>query len=62
VSNYYFSDHSLKKEETFHVTSFRGRPEQRIRDLALKVDGTLRMGLRALFKRGVVETKHLYKR
>ncbi len=62
VSNYYFSDKSLKSEETFHVTSFRGRPEQRIRDWALKADGRLRMSLRKLFKKGIVETKHLYKR
>jgi Rps23 Pro-64 3,4-dihydroxylase Tpa1-like proline 4-hydroxylase len=62
VSNYYFSDDPLKKAEAFHVTSFRGRPEQKLRDLVLKADGALRMGLRKVFKKGVVETKHVYKR
>lgn len=62
VSNYYFSDSSLKPAESFHVTSFRGRPEQRLRDQILRADIALRMRLRKLFKRGVVENKHVYKR
>lgn len=62
VSNYYFSDHSLNVHETFHVTSFRGRPEQRIRDVVLSADARIRMVLRKVFERGVVETKHFYKR
>jgi len=62
VSNYYFSDHPLKAGEQFHVTSFRGRPEQRLRDLMLRADIRLRMAIRKVFKRGLVETDHVYKK
>jgi Rps23 Pro-64 3,4-dihydroxylase Tpa1-like proline 4-hydroxylase len=62
VSNYYFSDSSLKPTEEFHVTSFRGRPEQRIRDLVLRGDIWLRSAIRKVFKKGVIENPHVYKR
>jgi Rps23 Pro-64 3,4-dihydroxylase Tpa1-like proline 4-hydroxylase len=62
VSNYYFSDCSLKQTEEFHVTSFRGRPEQRIRDFVLQADIKLRMAVRKIFQKGIVENKHVYKR
>ena len=60
VSNYYFSKVSPESSDYFHVTSFRGRPEQRVRDLVLRADIALRMGLRKLFPKGVVENKHFY--
>jgi Rps23 Pro-64 3,4-dihydroxylase Tpa1-like proline 4-hydroxylase len=60
VSNYYFSDSPLNENERFHVTSFRGRPEQKFRDVALRLDSALRMGIRRIFKKGVVENKHKY--
>jgi hypothetical protein len=60
VSNYYFSKVSPEDTDYFHVTSFRGRPEQRMRDLVLRADIALRMGLRKLFPKGVVENKHFY--
>jgi Rps23 Pro-64 3,4-dihydroxylase Tpa1-like proline 4-hydroxylase len=62
VSNYYFSDVPLRKGEQFHVTSFRGRPEQKVRDVILRADIAARMALRKLFKKGVVENKHVYKK
>ncbi len=62
VSNYYFSDFPLKKGEEFHVTSFRGRPGQKVRDLVLRADGKMRMALRKLFRLGIVENKHVYKK
>jgi Rps23 Pro-64 3,4-dihydroxylase Tpa1-like proline 4-hydroxylase len=62
VSNYYFSDTSLKTGESFHVTSFRGRPEQKVRDFVLRADIAARMALRKVFKMGVVENKHVYKK
>lgn len=62
VSNYYFSDVSLKVQERFHVTSFRGRPEQKVRDAVLRADIALRMGIRKVFKKGVAPTKHVYKK
>lgn len=62
VSNYYFSDNSLRAQDKFHVTSFRGRPEQKLRDLALRADRLIRQSVRKIFPKGVVETKHVYKK
>jgi len=62
ISNYYFSESSLKDDLNFHVTSFRGRPEQKFRDLALQADAVLRMGIRKVFSKGVVDTGHVYKK
>jgi Rps23 Pro-64 3,4-dihydroxylase Tpa1-like proline 4-hydroxylase len=62
VSNYYFSDQPLKADERFHVTSFRGRPDQPVRDLMLRADIRLRMAIRRIFKRGLVETDHVYRK
>ena len=60
VSNYYFSTQPLEEHEYFHVTSFRGRPEQPVRDLVLQGDVALRQGIRKVFKKGIVENKHVY--
>jgi Rps23 Pro-64 3,4-dihydroxylase Tpa1-like proline 4-hydroxylase len=61
VSNYYFSKHPVRGvEDYFHVTTFRGRPEQPVRDLVLRADGSLRQLLRRLFPLGVKPTKHFY--
>jgi Rps23 Pro-64 3,4-dihydroxylase Tpa1-like proline 4-hydroxylase len=60
VSNYYFSEVAADDQDYFHVTSFRGRPEQPVRDLVLQADAGLRMAVRKLFPKGAVETKHYY--
>lgn len=62
VSNYYFSPNSLRESDSFHVTSFRGRPDQHVRDIVLETDNIIRMGLRKIFKKGVVENPHVYKK
>jgi len=62
VSNYYFSNDALKSSDQFHVTSFRGRPEQGIRDVVLQADNALRQSVRKLFPLGVVKTKQIYKK
>lgn len=62
VSNYYFSDSPMKPSDQFHVTSFRGRPEQPIRDFILQTDIKIRMAVRKIFKKGIVENKHGYKK
>ncbi|HEY2861489.1 MAG TPA: 2OG-Fe(II) oxygenase [Terracidiphilus sp.] len=62
ISNYYFSVKPLEEHEYFHVTSFRGRPEQPVRDLVLQCDVALRQGIRKVFRKGVVENPHVYKR
>lgn len=62
VSNYYFSDKPMRKEDTFHVTSFRGRPENKLTDLVLRLDAKLRMMVRKIFKKGIKENPHVYKK
>lgn len=62
VSNYYFSQHPVGGKDYFHVTSFRGRPEQRVRDAVLRLDIGLRMILRKVFPQGVRENPHFYKK
>jgi Rps23 Pro-64 3,4-dihydroxylase Tpa1-like proline 4-hydroxylase len=62
VSNYYFSKQSPEQSDYFHVTSFRGRPEQKLRDLVLRADIALRTAIRKLFPKGIVENKHFYKK
>lgn len=63
VSNYYFSPYPPEgTEEYFHVTSFRGRPEQPLRDFMLRGDIALRALLRKIRPMGVVQNKHYYKR
>lgn len=62
VSNYYFAAKPLLETDSFHVTSFRGRPENKIADLVLRVDTFLRMSLRRLFKKGIKENPHVYKK
>ena len=61
VSNYYFSAKPLEDHDYFHVTSFRGRPEQPVRDLVLQGDIALRQGIRKVFKKGIVDNPHVYK-
>ena len=61
VSNYYFSAASVESGDYFHVTSFRGRPEQKIRDVVLRLDHIARNGLRKVFPHGVRKTTHVYK-
>lgn len=62
VSNYYCSDQPLQVTDEFQVTSFRGRPEQKAVDVILRVDNTVRMGLRKIFNKGITEKPHVYKK
>lgn len=62
VSNYYFSPDSPEGEDYFHVTSFRGRPEQRVRDWILQADAAARAIVRKVARHGIVQTKHFYRR
>lgn len=62
VSNYYFSAQPLRASDSFHVTSFRGRPGQWLNDWILRADVWLRMGIRKVFSKGVKENPHVYKK
>ena len=62
ISNYYFSKNALLDSDNFHVTSFRGRPENKLTDLVLQCDTWLRMTIRKIFKKGIKENPHVYKK
>jgi len=52
----------LLNSDTFHVTTFRGRPSEKIKDFVLQIDNSIRQSLRVLFKKGVRENPHQYKK
>ncbi len=52
VSNYYFSQESPHGDEYFHVTSFTGRPEQRIKKVMGFIDNFARNFVSRIFKIG----------
>ena len=60
VSNYYFSDGNLIDD--FHVTTFRGRPSQKLRNVILKIDTLIRSNIRKIFKKGIKENPHQYRK
>ncbi len=62
ISNYYFSENPVLETDRFHVTSFRGRPENKFTDTILQIDTFLRMTIRKIFKKGVKENPHVYKK
>ncbi len=62
VSNYYFAEAPLRDSDKFHVTSFRACPGNKLKDKMLKADTWLRMKVRKIFKKGIVENPHVYKK
>ena len=62
VSNYYFSDVPLLTSDQFHITTFRGRPKEKIKDFVLQLDNGVRSLVRKLFKKGIRENPHQYKK
>ena len=61
ISNYYFTPTPSKDQKGFHVTRFRARPEQKLRDICLRMDATIRTGVRLLKKDGLRKLTHLYR-
>jgi Rps23 Pro-64 3,4-dihydroxylase Tpa1-like proline 4-hydroxylase len=62
ISNYYFSPESPEGYDYFHVTSFRGRPEQPLRDAWLRFDAWARGVYRTFKPRKAADVKHKYER
>ena len=62
ISNYYFSKKPVFDSDKFHITSFRGRPEHNFTDILLQIDTFLRMNLRKIFRKGIKENPHVYKK
>ncbi|MFN2501919.1 MAG: 2OG-Fe(II) oxygenase [Pyrinomonadaceae bacterium] len=59
ISNYYFSPYSPNGHETFHVTYFMARPEQKLRRVFTRLDSDIRTLARRLRKKGFAK-KDLY--
>lgn len=62
ISNYYFSKSPILPSDTFHVTTFRGRPNEKIKNRILILDSKIRGFLRKIFKNGIRENPHQYKK
>jgi len=62
VSNYYFSKEALLPSDAFHVTTFRGRPKEKLKDFVLQIDNKIRSSIRFFFKKGIRENPHQYKK
>jgi Rps23 Pro-64 3,4-dihydroxylase Tpa1-like proline 4-hydroxylase len=61
ISNYYFSRQGIEGEDYYHVTSYRGRPEQPFRDIVLRADNYLRTLIRKKFP-SAFKNPHFYDR
>ena len=59
VSNYFFSPNPIDGTHYYHVTEFRGRPEQPIRDRLLRADNWLRTVIRTTLPKAF-ENRHFY--
>lgn len=61
ISNYYFSPNSPNGYESFHVTYFMARPEQKLRRLVTRVDSEIRTLVRR-FKKDGLARKDVYEK
>jgi Rps23 Pro-64 3,4-dihydroxylase Tpa1-like proline 4-hydroxylase len=62
VSNYYFTLTPVDGEESYHVTSFRGRPEQKLKDFLMQGDNALRQAVKQTLGETLFRNKHVYKK
>lgn len=61
VSNYFFTRQPPTDDETFHITTFRGRPGQPLRDALLQIDSGAKQML-ARTTGGLIRNPHVYQR
>lgn len=62
VSNYFFTLEPVDGHEDYHVTSFRGRPEQKFKDLLMQGDNALRQMVKEALGETLFKNKHVYKK
>jgi Rps23 Pro-64 3,4-dihydroxylase Tpa1-like proline 4-hydroxylase len=62
ISNYYFSKSPAETAQYFHVTSFYGRPDEKVKNIILRADAFLRQTARQITGKRIIETKHIYKK
>lgn len=60
VSNYYFSPHPVGQDAAYHVTSFRGWPQQKAADLVMRADSALRLAVRKVGGNWLFKNPHVY--
>jgi Rps23 Pro-64 3,4-dihydroxylase Tpa1-like proline 4-hydroxylase len=53
VSNYYFSSFSPGHDDYFHITAFRGRPNEYFKNSLFLLDSGVRTLMRKIFKKGI---------
>ena len=62
VSNYFFTLDPVDGQKDYHVTSFRGRPEQKFKDLLMQGDNALRQAVKETLGETIFKNKHVYKK
>ena len=62
VSNYYFCERTPEEYDYFHATSFRGRPDEPLRDIVMRADNALRTRILKTTGTRVYKNPHIYKR
>ena len=62
VSNYYFSPQPVDHDTSYHVTSFRGRPGETLKDLAMQGDNLLRTVVKKAVGEKLFKNPHVYKK
>jgi Rps23 Pro-64 3,4-dihydroxylase Tpa1-like proline 4-hydroxylase len=62
VSNYYFSPRPAGRDASYHVTSFRGWPDQRVPDLFMRLDSSVRRIVRKIGGNWLFKNPHVYKK
>lgn len=62
VSNYYFCDSPPESEKYFHATSFRGRPDEPMRDVVMRMDNALRTTILKTTGTRIYKNPHVYRR
>jgi Rps23 Pro-64 3,4-dihydroxylase Tpa1-like proline 4-hydroxylase len=62
VSNYFFTLEPVDGQSGYHVTSFRGRPEEKWKDLLMQGDNALRQKVKELTGERLFKNPHVYKK
>lgn len=62
VSNYFFTLQPVDGQADYHVTSFRGRPEETFKDFLMQGDNALRQVVKETLGERVFKNKHVYKK
>ncbi len=62
VSNYFFTKEPVDGHAEYHVTSFRGRPEEKFKDLLMQGDNALRQKVKEIVGEKLFTNKHVYRK